>query len=367
VTVRANTLELASLEERLTVREIEELEEVQVRQLPVWRLRQEESRRLDRLLFVEDESHVSFTPGRRPLPVEASLLSQKLGACQGAPGSLYDERVQQLEPVHYEAVRPLIPSAEEAGHTAFAHAVLDRMLPGRVFADQASNPAAAVICPDNGFLMGVGQPDRALADDALSVLMGDFLERHAESRLVVAPTDGWDQVLNGLLPVRSLRLEYRYVGPAPAPALPDGYALEPFSTKAARLFGRGVDPWVIRTLGGPDSAAARTFGAVVMAPDGSLGAACIASAIGGGEAEIEIGTDPRHRKRGLATAAGVAFIDACRERGVGPAWTCDLLNLASRATASRLGFELVRQVAVYPVEPRYVRTPFGWQHGAMLT
>ncbi len=271
--------------------------------------------------------------------------------------------MHQLEPARLARARPLIPPAHEAGHTTFAHAIIEGFLPGRVFVDEAGAPRSAFFCADDGFLLATGEANAAFADAAIAALQADYLGGLQEARSLVATTAAWADVLRAIIPGQAARLEFHHRGVrAPVPPLPAGYRLEPVSIEAARRFGEGIDPWVVRTLGGPGEFAAKSFGAVVRADGGALAAACLACAIGGGEAEIEIGTDPRHRKRGLAVVAGAAFIAACRERGLAPAWTCDATNVPSLRTAKRLGFEPFREAAVFPLSPQLIRAKGGgWE------
>ncbi len=270
--------------------------------------------------------------------------------------------MHQLEPSQFARTRRLIPPARHAGHLAFAHALIDGTLPGRVFADDLPAPRSALFCPDNGFFLATGVPNAAFAEQVIAALQADWLTSLQESRLVVATNDGWTAALRTLLPVEEGRIEFHFSGTgSSAPTLPPGYRLEPLSAASAAAFGSGIDPWVVRTMGGPETFAARSFGAVVLAGGGSLASACVACAIGGGEAEIEIGTDPRHRRRGLAAVAGAAFIAACAERGLVPAWTCDATNEASIRCAARLGFARFREATVFPLSPLVIRTSNGWQ------
>lgn len=260
-----------------------------------------------------------------------------------------------------ERVRDLIPPARAAGHTAFAHAVLDGWLPGMVFVDKAGHPGSALICPENGFLIAVGRADAAMAHEAFAVLQRELLRVQCEDRLVVATTVEWDQALARMLPARGVRKEFQFRPAGDAgPPLPPGYRLEPVSERTAHLFGNGIDPWVVRTLGGPAAFAERSFGTVVLDDAGGLASACVACGIGGGEAEIEIGTAPWHRRRGLAQVAAHGFIVQSRARSLEPAWTCAADNSASVATALRLGFVFTRDVGVFSLDPRLVRRGDRW-------
>lgn len=67
-----------------------------------------------------------------------------------------------------------------------------------------------------------------------------------------------------------------------------------------------------------------------------------------GGIEIEIGTEPSHRRKGLAAAAGAALILACLERGLYPSW--DAQNKASVALAEKLGYTFSHEYPIYEVE-----------------
>ncbi|UJL47494.1 GNAT family N-acetyltransferase [Virgibacillus sp. NKC19-16] len=54
--------------------------------------------------------------------------------------------------------------------------------------------------------------------------------------------------------------------------------------------------------------------------------------------EIEIGTHPNHRRKGLATVAAAALILECLDRGLYPSW--DAANLESAELAQKLGYVL---------------------------
>ncbi len=275
---------------------------------------------------------------------------------------MYPARMRQLESSEHARARPVIPSSRGAGHLAFAHGLIEGALPGRVFVDDQEAPRSALFCPDNGFYLATGVANAAFADEVIAVLQADWLARLQESRLLVATDGGWAAVLRTLLPVEEGRLEFHHEGGVPVmPELPAGYRLEPLTEASAAVFGSGIDPWVVRTMGGPAAFARSSFGTVILADDGTLASACVACGVGGGEAEIEIGTDPRHRRRGLAAAAGAAFISACVERGLVPAWTCSATNEASIRCAMRLGFAPFRTAPVFPLSPLLIRMHGGWR------
>lgn len=57
--------------------------------------------------------------------------------------------------------------------------------------------------------------------------------------------------------------------------------------------------------------------------------------------EVEIATHPEHRRKGLATVAGAAFVLECVKRGLNVHW--DAANKTSLKIAEKLGFKLAEE------------------------
>ncbi|MBY7142962.1 GNAT family N-acetyltransferase [Virgibacillus sp. NKC19-3] len=64
--------------------------------------------------------------------------------------------------------------------------------------------------------------------------------------------------------------------------------------------------------------------------------------------EIEIGTHPVHRRKGLATVAAAALILECLDAGLYPSW--DAANLESVKLAQKLGYVLEESYDVYYIK-----------------
>lgn len=248
-----------------------------------------------------------------------------------------------LEPTGYGAVAPLLPSAHDAGHLTFSRAVLERTMPGTVIVDRPDGPQSAIILNDSGFHALLG----ALPAEPLGPLLhwisnGPMSD---EPGLLVDVTGSWSAALAPLLGAPFGRKEYHPPLSAPEPRpLAAGFELVPITAQIARMFEGAVDPWVVRIWGGEDAFVAKAYGFAILASSGDLAAFCTTCGIGGGEAEIEIGTNDRYRKLGLARVAAVAFMAESERRGLVPAWTCQADNEPSWRLANSLGFRELRTV-----------------------
>lgn len=241
-----------------------------------------------------------------------------------------------------ERARALLEGVEIRSHLALAYALVEGRQGGIIFVDRVRRPRRAIYCGDSGFWFVAGEPDRSFLEEFVLPPIEVVTALYATSR-------GWAGILDSLYgePVR--RRGFTSEGArARHTELPEGFALLPLDARLAARFSEGVDPWVLGVWGGVARFARESFGYGVV-HDGevvSIGTSC---AIGGGEAEMEVGTDPRFRQMGLALAACSAFIDESRRRGLEPAWSCAEANVASAKLAAKLGFreiELIRGYAV---------------------
>lgn len=248
-----------------------------------------------------------------------------------------------LEPAEYGAIASLLPSAQDAGHLTFARAVLEGTMPGTVIMGRPADPGSMIILNDCGF--------HALLGPLPSEPLGPLLEWVAngpmsdEPGLLVDVSGTWSAALEPLLGAPYGRKEYHppLAPPEPRP-LAEGFQLQPLTAEIAARFEGAVDPWVVRIWGGEEAFVARAFGAAILAANGDLAAFCTTCGIGGGEAEIEIGTNDRYRQLGLARVAAVEFMAECGRRGLVPAWTCRADNEPSWRLANSLGFREFRTV-----------------------
>ncbi|MCZ7543059.1 MAG: GNAT family N-acetyltransferase [Anaerolineae bacterium] len=70
----------------------------------------------------------------------------------------------------------------------------------------------------------------------------------------------------------------------------------------------------------------------------AIASAVYAIAVSATHAMVNVFTAARFRRRGFATRVSARFIAHCLENGHLPVWDCDRVNVASAATAARLGF-----------------------------
>lgn len=268
--------------------------------------------------------------------------------------------MEALTPDQYKRVAPLVRASGMRGHLAFVYEVIDGLKKGVIYVDQPQNPKTALVCNETGFFFAFGEPDEALVRPVV-VQLWNF-KRWPYLTCLFGSTPDWGSVLKqifeplGAKPTARLGFELRDV--PPVQPVPGGYTLEPITAEMGKTIldgtgtdGYGIDPWFIRICGGAEGYAAHGLG-LALTYEGQIASICGFCALAQREAELEVGTIPAQRGKGLAEVVSRAFMDQCRSRGYEPIYTCTSANQPSRAVARKLGYVEVEEVTGYdlPIE-----------------
>ena len=253
--------------------------------------------------------------------------------------------MSECPPQLYNRIVPLVKNSGMHNHLALVYEVLEGRRPGEVFVDSLPDPQTALICNANGFYFGFGRPDRKLVRPLVEKFWKQNLGLNYAT--LFGSTPDWKILLKSIAPPESLpeaRLGFEQRHPAPQPVIPAGLSLAPISAHLAQSIldgsgtaGFGIDPWFIRVAGGPAAYAADGLGLALLVGE-QIVSLCGVCGLGGGEAEMEVGTVLAYRGRGLAPIVCAAFMDQAKSRGILPAYTCSSDNLASKTVAHKLGF-----------------------------
>jgi RimJ/RimL family protein N-acetyltransferase len=260
--------------------------------------------------------------------------------------------MKKLPSEAYPRVLPLLKSTEIRSHLSLAFALMEERQAGQIFVDDDRNPQTVLLCPDSGFWFLFGAPQSGCFARFLPELLAGHL---VDKCAVFATSAGWRHTLNRLFTRTITRAGFEY---CPSRAVPDpnwrlripaGFSLEPMTEERIRKWHPGIDHWVIDIWGGAARFAAEAFGFCLLS-EGRIVSIAAACAIGGGEAEIEVGTVPEFQGRGLSTLACRAFLEECVARDLHPAWSCSIGNSPSGAVARKLGFVEQEQIFGYPLD-----------------
>ena len=248
-------------------------------------------------------------------------------------------QVYELPQLLFSRAAPLFEEAWADG--AYIWSAFAGTMAARLFVDDPDRPTAALLCRTYEYYVA-GTPAalglRRFMRDAPDQVYGDFYGYVATnvplSRAIMA--DHGDRL------IVVARRGYRWEGdPASLDrwrgAAPDGVLTRQLDRPLAERMDRELNQMAGAFWGGYDRFDAHGFGFCTMIGDEITGV-CYASAVGGGEANIDVMTAQSYRRRGHAARACTAFIDQCRALGLVATWDCDSDNQPSARLASALGF-----------------------------
>nr|MBQ8252830.1 GNAT family N-acetyltransferase [Lachnospiraceae bacterium] len=80
-----------------------------------------------------------------------------------------------------------------------------------------------------------------------------------------------------------------------------------------------------------------------------VAAVAFSAAVSSEQVDIGIETKESYRRKGLATIVAGEMVSYVRSIGKEPVWDCDAANIGSKATAEKVGFEVMSEHAYYKV------------------
>ncbi len=262
--------------------------------------------------------------------------------------------MHKLDQAQYGVAQALFAGLAEIHFSVGA--VLAGTARGEIWVDDLAHPRVGLAATSEGHYLA-GDPLHRPSYAGLKQVLPH------RAYLIFEP-DGWeavlDQVWDNPFARKHLRQNYRFTPHDPARGssqdrdwlarLPPGYQLAAVDRD---LLGRTeleqhaevverVEEWL-----SVDFFIERGFGWVILHGN-TIASRCIADCVDGVRCEMGVGTDPRHRRRGLGTLVVSAALDDCLRKGyrqVG--WHCLTSNAGSIGVALKNGFEKVKDYYAY--------------------
>jgi RimJ/RimL family protein N-acetyltransferase len=261
----------------------------------------------------------------------------------------------ELDRAAFDKTKPL-PSGLSQQQRTLMDAVWAGHHVGRIFVNDRPSPTSLLLYAACDFIIFAGDTSDADFNRAWYDALTTEISPGAW-RFFMDPAESWDAVLDELFAGSKIHRVPRYtftldearfrVGPHAdwRRNVPAGYDVRRYDQALAAGAGGLEAFW-----GDVDLFLKHGVGVAVMHGD-EVVSRCHTVFVGAGEAEIGIETSEAHRRRGLATLAASAFIEASFERNLEPAWSCWFNNEASVALAEHLGFVRGPDVPMVIVEP----------------
>ena len=270
--------------------------------------------------------------------------------------------IYELKPGEYEIARPIFKGLQ---YNLAIFSVIEGNTPGSVYVDDVADPKTAFVWDksrDSGFYLE-GYERNAGFNAALNRLIVERL--YPEARTLPGVLDftlhyfpeTWEDQFGAVLrdtnPMKNWRKFYafRQLKVDWRSMVPPGFVLRSVDGGLlARTGLRNADRlahWAQDSWSSVDDFLARGLGFCLVHGDG-VASWCMADYASGDRCEIGIHTDERYRRRGFATLTAAATVEhgiSSRMPHVG--WHCWGTNLASAATAEKVGFEKALDYPVY--------------------
>jgi hypothetical protein len=265
--------------------------------------------------------------------------------------------IYELDPDDFSKVAHIF-----RGHKQYVpvFAVIDGNFPGRVFVDNESSPNTALVWAVSRWAYIDGDALSRPFIDSLAQLVRDVIIPDSRRikmnwfELYAADSPRWAAAIENSLgeykPEKHYEMVYtldkqKYLTLRKEPKLPEGMRIE--KVELPILPDTALDSPFVR----PEFEAKTSFGFQLKRNNQVISICCSNGLISGSEFMVDVRTlDKNERSKGYATAAGIALVDFCLEKGYDPLWETTQDNIPSQRLALRLGFVENESYPVYAIE-----------------
>jgi GNAT superfamily N-acetyltransferase len=257
----------------------------------------------------------------------------------------------ELPVTEYHKARPLFQTMD---HHLGVSAILEGTLPAKIYTDHPVHPQVALTWTQHRFYLA-GSEDNDQLNEALvhfftETAWPQALEAGEEMFVLYYEPGHWEIKLDATKAQRQfyrfkeLRYDWRTL-------LPKGFVLQVVDQalldsqhlKNLNDLTEEICSW----LGSVQDFLNMSLGVCVLHGD-EIAGWCLSEYNGADRCEVGIFTTKPYRQRGLATVMASALVEHALSKGISYiGWHCYANNVASSATALKVGFEKVRDYAVY--------------------
>jgi RimJ/RimL family protein N-acetyltransferase len=270
--------------------------------------------------------------------------------------------INELEPSQFERVRPLFRGLSY--HLAI-FSTIEGNSPGRIWVDHPRHPQTALVWDmvEGGFYLAGFE-----GDDEVNQALNRCIRQQIYPAARQLPhtldfvmnyfPDTWeskfDVVLRDTAPMKHYRQHFTFkqLKVDWKSQLSPGFVMTQVDENLLARTGLKnmdhVSRWVLGSWQSVDNFMEKGFGFCLLYGDDAIASWCIADYVAGKAYEMGIHTDEDYRRRGLATLTVAAAVEYCLARGATEiGWHCWSSNVASAATARKVGFEQTIEHPVY--------------------
>ncbi len=229
-------------------------------------------------------------------------------------------------------------------NTIYPMAIAESVQHGDIYTDDTEKLQFALFWHESGFAYLSGHPEQEDLD-AIYALMKNESGNNPRRFVLELNDESIEAYFRGkedieIHPRYGLRLRKLQ----PDREIPEGYELKEVDEGLfSRIEGRVVP---LNYWNSSEEFLSKGKGYCLI-KNGEVAAVAFTAACSSRQIDIGIETREAHRRKGLAVIAAKKIVEYVLSLGKEPVWDCDAANAGSRATAERVGFEVVSQHANY--------------------
>lgn len=258
----------------------------------------------------------------------------------------------ELNPSEFPSVLPLLVDSKQQ---VLPFAICQGINPGRIFIDQEDNPQIVMIWSTVGYYLLFGDPTSTRDMESISQILTEVFipdsQASGENGFILIPSSPtWIPVIPTLLPDREVIeifrrphiLDFNYFRKKAdwRMQIPPGFQLQSIDESIARKIG------VITSWSSIEDFLTNGVGVALLAGE-DIAATCISVFSSTEKVEMDVHTDEKFRRRGLAYLICSAFIEKCIQSAKIPNWECFWDNEPSVNLAKKLGFVALDDYPVF--------------------
>jgi RimJ/RimL family protein N-acetyltransferase len=258
----------------------------------------------------------------------------------------------ELNPSEFPSVLPLLIHSKQE---VIPFAICQGINPGRIFIDQKANPQIVMIWSTVGYYFLFGDPSLIGDLDPISQILTQVFipasQALGETGFILIPSStSWETIIPTILPDREVIEIYRrphildfnfFRQKADwRMKIPPGFHFQSIDESIALKIGvlaswSSVDDFITNGIG------------YAMMKGGEIASTCISVFSSLEKVEIDVHTNEKFRRQGLAELVCTAFIEKCIQSGKTPNWECFSDNELSQYLAKKLGFVALDDYPVF--------------------
>lgn len=235
-------------------------------------------------------------------------------------------------------------------NTVYPMSVAEEVQEGDIYADSTDRPTYALFWHVSGFAYLTGKPEKEELE-AIYALMKNADGKNPR-RFVLELKD--EETASFFRQKADVEMHKRYrfrlkkteAEGSLDSSIPAGYELKEVDGKLLKQISGRIVPSLFWSSEEEFLEKGKGY---CLVKDGEVAAVAFSAAVSSKQVDIGIETKEAHRRKGLAAVAAQQMVSYVRSIGKEPVWDCDQTNTGSKATAEKVGFEVMAEHAYYKV------------------